>query len=138
MDDSTVRASARRMFAMVAVLAGAVACGESTAPGAELRLTLLDDAGRSAGRHQVLITQPDGAVDTTGTGREGVLTFRVRTSGAHEIRVVPSTGFEGGLPGLRRAIVLDEAQPTQLRFTLQRAGAEPYAWWIEECQGWCG
>lgn len=110
-----------RLFAPTLLFAAA--CGAPTGlDAARISVRLLNDAGQSAGRNQVIV-QPiladAGRRVDTGTNQAGRVEVRLEAPGTYEVWVVPSDGFVG-TRSLVRAVTVGANERVVVEFTLQR------------------
>lgn len=115
-----------RKLVLMSLIAFAAACSSSTGPGSTvISVRLLDDAGKSAGRNQIVVTQADGTKVTASTGTDGRANIKVASPGDYVISVIQRNGFVGS-DALTRRVRIPANTTTVLEFTLYRGGTSTY------------
>jgi hypothetical protein len=112
-----------RLRLLAPMLLLAAACGAPTGPdAARISVRLLNEAGQSAGRNQVIVRPiaADAArrVDT-GTDQAGRVEVRLDAPGTYEVWVVPRQDFVGAA-SLIRAVTVGPNERVVVEFTLRR------------------
>ena len=117
-----------RPLLVTLLLVLATACNNSTGPeGTVIRVRLLDDSWKSAGRNLVFVTLPSGERLETRTGMDGIVDIKVAAGGQYRVRVIPRAGYVPS-EALSKDVVVDELGTATLQFVLYREGYTGAPW----------